>query len=246
MLSIDDFVDNPDWQPSTEEAVFHANIPERYGRENVTLSIRTLNNGLMYVVVKDSKNRNVLRNLSDNDNLLDDEVHDLPDNYSLVSLISRWIYDVPGFSATFVNNYDIESKGFPDASLEYTLWHNPNYRGKEVTIPTSLYAAQAVGEGWLDLKIQFPTYPIHEGFSVIQISSSGELDGELSFNEDGSLVIASSTISDALGQLKHPTLNVYNNVSRGAKIDAIASAVALIKHFPSTTNIDMASLVQYK
>ena len=247
MGSIDDIANDPEWQPSLAGpvATLPVQVREPVGRERITTNVevvvRALENGLLYATALDENGMPTLARGSYS-------VENFPKGnspYQLINLARFNREDVPGFSATFEYKAGKTPKGidekFPagldEVRIEYTTWHNPIYN---LTLLTSVQAHQLIKEGWLDAQLSLPTYGNSERAMTMEVSSLSE---SLKFSRDGAFLEKSTPrLFWSSKELK----GIYQAITKGAQIDPLQTAVALINGFPKQRPLHIEKLIQYK
>lgn len=251
MESLDVIANEPDWIPISQEELLREIIaPPRYmdTKQKLYVVVRELANGQLYAAVEHNDGKFVLGN-ADYDVR---QVSVLPNKFRLTDLEMNRRRKLPGFFATFEYKAGRAPMGQDAIWLEYTTWHSPNFGEKGLTVLINLHARHMIQGGWLDIQITPRDYRSTDRSLALVLSSSDEsdetlrLDGNLKYDREGKLQMASLGLPEAVERRGHPLGNVYLQTSNGAKIDALSTAANLVRGFPSQRPLDLLGLVQYK
>lgn len=235
MISLDDLAKDPEWQPSLNKELIEVSIPKPSDprrnkgiKNDLSVVVGELQNGLLYALTKDG-NGNTVGWPGGYDV---ETVPELQNGYHLINLAIKWdeFRGLLACFSTFEYKDKITVNGNPVARLEYTTLHNP---GKGLTMLASLYAAQLVEGGWLDLQLSLPRTDISQRYPIAKLEYSGERNGGFYYSIDGKLTPNSPGFSNLPENIEGPLARLFYDASRGAWIDTLHTAKNLVKEFPS-------------
>lgn len=232
----------PDWQPLSDtegnpnvimSKHYRSKDPSRTGDYDIL--VMQLKNGLFFAVLEQYGSKHVVP--------LNDEIKlfpDLPKNYHLRNLSETLNEQDKGFSATFEYGGKETKDGGIGDRIEYTTWHNPKH---DLIIITNLHAIQKVEEGYLELKLDVDSHELTGRFLKTTMISPG---AQMVFDGLGNLQTAQFGIEEEIGLKDYHLKDVYRNIKSGIEIDALRTAEALVKNFPSERLFHIEKIVQYR
>ena len=243
---IDDLANDPEWQRTLDEPIFSSIVkPPAYfeSKSDITIDFWRLGNGLLYAVPKNKDGRILFKNAS---YPINDE-EEISGHYHLVNLATRRTRERPGFFATFRFDSNQQVHDSEEATIEYTVWHNPVIGETGLTTLISLYAMQNIDDEWAEFSFNAENNRPDSRYLTARIVPANAFGGDVAFDREGRMQakVPFGAGSDIVGGM-HPFERVYEAVTRGIELDALKTAQELIKAFPARRPLDMQQLVHYR
>ena len=265
MRTLDELANDPGWHPSPKGVLVREIIPRPSHmageEENLELVRGDLNNGLPYALVQTDEGRDMFRIANYNVS----RASELSNGHRIVQLTMTWVKympilssklqsartsgedastysKAPVFSSTF--QYEREDADGNTSRIIYIVRHHVAKALDGLSLVQSLSAEQEVNGGKIIADITTKTTDPKKLDMIMRLSSSGNLYGSLDFDEEGKLSSSPHELF-ALDYNGNPFGKLRFEVRKGARVDVLKTAEALVKGFDKETPLNIMQSIQY-